>query len=103
MNEESLFAAALEKNTPEERTAFLDMACGADESLRARVLLLLEADARARGVLERVPVAGQATAFVPPPSEQAGTVIGPYKLIEQIGEGGMGSVWMAQQTAPVKR
>ena len=53
MTEESLFLAALEKPTPAERQAFLDEACGADAALRARVQLLLEADARSRGVLDR--------------------------------------------------
>ena len=50
MTEESLFLAALEKHTPAERQAFLEEACGADATLRARVQMLLEADARARGI-----------------------------------------------------
>src|SRR5262249_43792631 len=62
--------------------------------------------------LERPAAAVQATGpFTPPPDdrvaavppEAAGTTLGPFKLVEEIGEGGMGAVWMAQQTAPLKR
>ncbi len=121
MHEESIFFAALEKRTPAERQAYLESACASDAELRRRLEALLKAHeqsgdlldspanllrAAAKGadtLLER-PLAGTPEAIIDKPStESPGTVIGPYKLIEQIGDGGMGNVWMAQQTEPVKR
>jgi serine/threonine protein kinase/Tfp pilus assembly protein PilF len=101
MTEEALFLAALEKATPAERQAFLDDACGADADLRARIDKLLEADAQSHGILDgSVPVG----ATVADRSDAVGKVIaGRYKLLEQIGEGGMGTVWVAEQTEPVRR
>src|SRR5262249_1287006 len=64
---------------------------------------LLEAQPKVGGFLEGGPGARAATIAQPEGSETAGMLIGPYKLLEQIGEGGMGTVWMAQQTEPVKR
>jgi eukaryotic-like serine/threonine-protein kinase len=91
MNEESLFAAALEKATPAERQAFLDQACGGDDALRLRVERLLAAHEHASGILDRGA------------DEGPGTVIGRYKLKEQIGEGGFGLVFVAEQHEPVRR
>jgi WD40 repeat protein/serine/threonine protein kinase len=67
------------------------------------VATLLRAQEEAPSFLEAPPPGIGATVDVPTLNEKPGAVIGPYKLLEQIGEGGMGTVWMAQQTAPVKR
>jgi len=98
--EESLFQAALEKSSPEERAAFLDAACRDNPALRARLEMLLEGCFKAEGFLPDQP-AGQ-TVLVPV-NEKAGDRIGRYKLLQQIGEGGCGVVYMAEQEEPVRR
>jgi serine/threonine protein kinase/tetratricopeptide (TPR) repeat protein len=100
---QAVFIAAVENESPADRAAVLDRECGADDELRARVETLLKAhDAPGSFLESRAPEMAK-TVDAPAPAERAGAVIGPYKLIEQIGEGGMGTVWMAQQTEPVKR
>jgi serine/threonine protein kinase len=100
MTEREIFTAALNKEDPAERTAFLDEACAADDSLRRRVESLL-AEHQQLGSFMDVP--SSAATLDPPPLERPGTQIGPYKLLQQIGEGGMGVVYMAEQTEPVQR
>ena len=102
MNDESIFSEALQRPTPEARAAFLDAACAGDAALRRAVEVLLRAHERAGAFLEAKD-AGPGATVDEPVTERPGTVIGPYKLLEQIGEGGMGSVWMAEQQAPVRR
>src|SRR5262249_57913476 len=98
MNEHELFAAALEIDVPAERSAYLDRACGGDDALRARIEALLRAYERAGSFLAAPPVPGPATLDAPRSLEGPGTVIGPYKLLQAIGEGGMGTVYMAEPT-----
>ncbi|HMF13508.1 MAG TPA: serine/threonine-protein kinase [Gemmataceae bacterium] len=100
---DSIFLAAAEKATAAERAAYLDVACAWDPELRARVERLLAAQSKVSGFLEAPAPALIGTVEESPVTERPGTVVGPYKLLEQIGEGGMGTVRMAQQTEPVKR
>jgi eukaryotic-like serine/threonine-protein kinase len=99
-----VFLRAAEIAAPAERQAFLDEQCGADAALRQEVESLLAASAKA-GTFLNEPVVGRSIVTVDevPISEGPGTVIGPYKLLQKIGEGGFGVVCMAEQEKPVRR
>jgi serine/threonine protein kinase/tetratricopeptide (TPR) repeat protein len=115
MREREIFIAALQREDPQDRRAYQEQACGPDAGLWDRVQALLGAFDRAGSFLHEPAVdLGATGAFMPSrengtqamdssPLEGPGTVIGPYKLLEQIGEGGMGVVYMAEQTKPVRR
>jgi serine/threonine protein kinase len=94
-----LFEAALERR-PQERSAFLDGACGDNGRLRAEVDQLLSAHEDAGSFLGS---RDQVTRDLSTPAEQPGTMIGRYKLLQLIGEGGFGSVYMTEQERPVRR
>jgi serine/threonine protein kinase len=102
-NVDSIFCAAVEIESAQQRAAYLDQACGLDQQVRGRVEKLLEAHFQAGSFLHQ-PAAGlNGTVEVPPGQEGPGSVIGPYKLLQEIGEGGMGTVYMAEQQEPVRR
>jgi serine/threonine protein kinase/tetratricopeptide (TPR) repeat protein len=117
---ETIFARALAKTDPDERAAFLDHACGGDTTLRRRVERLLDAHGGPASVTDTPSADSDLTADVhappdpgsvaaqsppgpPPRSEWEGSFIGPYKLLQKLGEGGMGAVYMAEQEKPVRR
>ena len=98
-----IFNAAADLADQSERAAFLDRACAGNEALRAEIEDLLRHDADVGSFLQSRAPAIAPTLTERPTNEALGTTIGPYKLLQQIGEGGMGTVFMAEQMEPVRR
>ncbi|MHC4426415.1 MAG: serine/threonine protein kinase, partial [Planctomycetota bacterium] len=102
-NEEAIFKTAVKLKTSAERMAYVKDVCGDDSGLLARVTSLLNVHSTRNNVLDVLIPDIDVTLDSPPISEGPGTVIGRYKLLEQIGEGGFGVVYMADQTKPISR
>src|SRR5262245_61161487 len=102
----TLFNEALASASPTERAAYLDRACAGEPDVRARVEALLRAHDEAGLFLAGdadVPTTANSATLVEGPDERSGTVIGPYTLVQTLGEGGMGTVYLAEQSEPVRR
>jgi WD40 repeat protein/serine/threonine protein kinase len=102
MNEREIFDAALAIPDQAQRSAYLVDVCAGQNDLREHIEELLEMHGQLGNFLEW-PAPSQATTAEEPFSERPGAAIGPYKLLQQLGEGGMGTVFLAEQQEPVRR
>ena len=97
LSEEAIFHVACEIQSAEARQAYLDHVCKGDEAIKARVLTLLKVDQQYAAAL------GDTLEAATGSQDLVKSVVGPYKILQAIGKGGMGVVYMAEQTRPVKR
>jgi len=106
-DQETIFEAARQLVDPEKQAAYLDLACGKDSALRQRIEQLLCAGQKAKDFFQKqrplLPPSNPQTPTVTTIAEGPGSIIGPYKLLKQIGEGGCGVVYMAEQAEPIHR
>ena len=103
MNERAIFINAIQKASEAERSAYLDGACGDDAEMRRRIEELIQEQDALGSFLESPPAGLDVTTDSAPITEKPGATIGRYKLLQEIGEGGFGVVYMAEQLEPIHR